>query len=63
MLSSTPLTASVRPIGSVGPYAPRAFTFMLGSRDTVLAQRREAARILRQIGYEHRGPINLAQEA
>lgn len=58
-LTTTHLTASVRPIGSVGPFTPRAFAFMLDARDTVQAQRREALRILKQIGYELRGPLNL----
>lgn len=61
-LTRTPVTATVRPIGSAGPFAPRAFEFLLDARGTPQAQCREAIRILKQIGYEHRGPLNFNQD-
>lgn len=53
----------VRPIGSVGPFEPRSFGFMLDAADPPQAQRREAVRILRQLGFEFRGPIEIEEPA
>lgn len=53
--------SGVRPIGSVGPFEPRSFGFMLDPRDPPLVQRGEAVRILRQLGYEFRGAIEIEE--
>lgn len=53
--------AGVRPIGSVGFFEPRSFGFMLDPRDEPQAKRREAIRILRQLGYEFRGAIEIEE--
>lgn len=55
-LTSTKVLAHVRPDGAVGPFGvQRTFEFMLDSSNTPEQQRKEALRILRQIGYEARG--------
>lgn len=51
----------VRRIGSAGPFEARSFAFMLDPRDPPQAQRRDAIRILRQLGYEFRGAIEIEE--
>lgn len=53
--------AAVRPIGSVGPFEPRSFAFMLDASASLQAKRGEAIRILRQLGYEFRHAIEIEE--
>ena len=54
------VTAEVRHAGTSGAFERRAFELMLGGKQELDAKRREARRILAQIGYDVRG-INLSQ--
>lgn len=56
-LCMTPVRASVRTIGAIGPYVARNFDLMLCHQDDNTRQTREAKRILAQVGYEYRGVI------
>lgn len=54
ILSHTGIIANVRAEGSTQPFRPRTFDLMLCSTDAPDRQLKEAARILRQIGYQAR---------
>lgn len=54
------VTSDVRPAGTDLPLERRSFDLMLGSDLNFEAKRREAIRILKQIGYDCRG-INLCE--
>ena len=54
-LMPTPVFAYVRTEGSIGAFSGRSFDLMLDQEDTPEQQRKEAIRILHQIGYETRG--------
>ena len=53
-VTSVGIIASVRHDGTDRPYIQRTFELMLGARDPQDKQLKEAARILRQIGYQAR---------
>ena len=57
--TSITVLARVRPAGAVGPFEPRRFELMLDAGDVLDAQQREALRILRQIGWQPRGPVEV----
>lgn len=54
------VTSDVRLAGTDRPFERRSFDLMLGSRLESQAKRREALRILHQLGYDCRG-INLSE--
>ena len=54
VLSPTNIRAKVRIDGTRQKYVPRVFELMLDHGQPETRQRKEAARILRQIGYEPR---------
>lgn len=56
-VSSHKVSANVRAIGAIGSFYSREFNLMLGigAKDTPERRKKEAIRILNQIGYETRG--------
>lgn len=54
------VTAEVRSAGTSYAFERRSFDLMLGAKQELDAKRREAKRILAQIGYDVRG-INLSE--
>lgn len=54
------VTAEVRIAGTARAFERRDFDLMLGSKQELDAKRREAKRVLGQIGYDVRG-INLCE--